>query len=118
MAATQIYTLSLHDALPIISGATIPRVDSDADDIAGSHVFGLKRRDRHVNNNRVTDKIRWRCARDDEEPTRSDDAVTDRSVCRIYQYHLAHQAVSLRQFSRRSILRTLLSTILSLNKPL
>src|SRR5438094_6841967 len=47
MAATQIYTLSLHDALPILSGATIPRVDSDADDIASSHVFGLKRRDRH-----------------------------------------------------------------------
>src|SRR5207245_741254 len=80
----------------LISGAAIPRVDSDAHHITWSYIFRFKRRDRHVDNNRVTDQIGRRRAGDDEEPPRSDHAVAHCSVRRIYQYYLAHQAVSFR----------------------
>ena len=88
----------------LISGATIPRVDSDADDITWNYSFSFKRRDRHVDNDRITDKIRRRCARDNEEPPRSDHAIAHRSVCRIHQYHLAHHAARLANFSAEASL--------------
>ena len=69
-----------------VAAKRIARVDPDADDVTGPHAAHLERLQGFIGDLRPSMGCR-RCRGEDEQPTRCDDADSEREMARIHQMH-------------------------------